>query len=72
MDTYILGITLAGVAILGAAVVPRLLDGRPLSFPAVYVGLGFVVFSLPLGLDPPDPLRDQELTERLTELVVIV
>ncbi len=72
MDTYILGLTIAGIAIMGAAVVPRLLAGRPLSFPAVYVGVGFVVFSLPLGLDPPDPLRDGELTLRLTELVVIV
>lgn len=72
MDVYHLSFALGGIAILGAAVVPRILAGRPLSLPAVYVALGFVVFSLPLGLAAPDPLRDGELTEHLTELVVIV
>lgn len=72
MNTYDLGLTITGIAILGAAVVPRLLVGRPLSFPSVYVGVGFVVFSLPLGLDAPDPLSNGQLAERITELVVIV
>jgi NhaP-type Na+/H+ or K+/H+ antiporter len=72
VDRYLLSVVIVGVAFLGAAVIPRLLVGRPLSLPSIYVALGFVVFSLPLGLEPPDPLRDNELTLHLTEIVVIV
>ena len=72
MDSYEVALTGAGVAILGAAIVPRLLSERPLSFPAVYVALGIGAFALPLGVDDPDPLAQLELTERLCELVVIV
>ncbi len=38
----------------------------------VLLGLGFVAFALPLGLKPPDPLEQGYVTERLTELGVIV
>jgi sodium/hydrogen antiporter len=72
MDTYEVALAGAGIAILGAAIVPRVLSERPLSFPAVYVLLGIGAFSLPLGLDDPDPIRQAELAERLAELVVIV
>lgn len=72
MDTYDVALAGAGIAILGAAIVPRVLSERPLSFPAVYVALGMLVFALPLGLDPPDPIAQTELTERLCELMVIV
>src|SRR5688500_4640998 len=72
MDTYEVALAGAGVAILGAAIVPRVLREQPLSFPAVYVALGMAVFALPLGLDDPDPIAQTELTERLCELVVIV
>ena len=36
------------------------------------LGLGFAAFALPLGLESPDPLEQGKLTERLTELAVIV
>ena len=72
MDTYDLMLLGAGLAMLGAAVVPRLLDDRPLSFPVVYVVLGAAVFALPLGLTPPNPVEHPLITERLSEFVVIV
>ena len=72
MDTYDVALAGAGIAILGAAIVPRLLSERPLSYPAVYVALGMAAFALPLGLDAPDPIRQTDLTERICELVVIV
>jgi sodium/hydrogen antiporter len=65
-------LTLAGLAVLGAAILPRLVANRPLSFPIVYVLLGIVVFGAPLGLTPPDPLEHGYVAERLTELGVIV
>jgi NhaP-type Na+/H+ or K+/H+ antiporter len=72
VDTYDLALTLAGIAILGAAVVPRLLAERPLSFPVVYIAAGVAAFALPLGLPRPDPVADGDTVERLTELVVVI
>jgi NhaP-type Na+/H+ or K+/H+ antiporter len=72
LEAYDVALVIAGLAALGAAVVPRLLHERPLSFPIVYVALGFVAFSLPLGLPDPDPLEHPQVAERVTELTVIV
>jgi NhaP-type Na+/H+ or K+/H+ antiporter len=72
VDPYVLTLAFVGAAILGAAVLPMLLAGRPLSFPIIYVALGMAVFALPLRLPTADPLAEGEVVERLTELVVIV
>ena len=72
VDPYILTLAFVGVAVLGAAVLPMLLSGRPLSFPIVYVVLGMAVFALPLRLPPADPLAEGQLVERMTEFAVIV
>lgn len=72
MELYDIGIALIGVAVLGAVVLPRLLARRAISLPIVYIGFGMLVFSLPLGLPSPDPLEHAVLTERLTELGVIL
>ena len=45
MDPYILTLAFVGAAVLGAAVLPMLLSGRPLSFPIIYVALGMAVFA---------------------------
>ena len=71
-STYEIIFALLGVAFIGAAWLPRVLQGRPLSVPILYVLLGFVLFSLPLGLPDPLPLNNRELTEHFTELLVIV
>ncbi|QLG62790.1 cation:proton antiporter [Halorarum salinum] len=72
MVSYEVGLIVAGVAILAAVVLPRFLSGKPLSIPIIYVAAGFVLFSLPLGVQPPNPIAESEVTERLTELVVII
>ena len=72
MNTYEVVLVAAGVAVLAASVLPRLLANFPLSVPMVYVAFGMVLFALPLGLDPPDPTAQPVLTEHLAELVVIV
>ena len=71
-ETYEIILALLGVAFIGAAWLPRFLQGRPLSFPIIYVGLGALIFSLPLGLPDPEPLSNRQLTERFTELLVII
>ncbi|GAA0917178.1 cation:proton antiporter [Virgisporangium aurantiacum] len=63
---------IAGVAALLAGLLPRLLEGRPLSLPVAFLGLGMLVFALPLDLPVPDPLVHVELTEHLAEVCVIV
>ncbi|MDQ3101153.1 MAG: cation:proton antiporter, partial [Bacteroidota bacterium] len=65
-----LWLILIGVAVLAAATLPRLLAKHPLSVPLVLVCLG--ALSNPLGLEAMDPRVHGELTERLTELTVIV
>jgi NhaP-type Na+/H+ or K+/H+ antiporter len=69
---YETALVIVGVAVLGIVVLPRVLSHRPLSFPIVYVAFGMAVFALPLGLPTPDPIQHGGLTERLTELGVIV
>jgi sodium/hydrogen antiporter len=69
---YFVVLAVLGVAFLAAAVLPGLLRRLPLSMPMIAVALGVVLFSLPLGLDGPRPGADDDVAERLTELVVIV
>lgn len=72
MASYELTLLFIGFAVLGAVVLPRLLSDKPMSFPLLYIGAGFVLFSLPLGATVPDPIEFSSYTERLTELVVII
>lgn len=72
MGAYEIGLVLVAIGLLGTAVLPRLLEHRPLSFPIVYVTLGFVLFSIVPGAPALDPVENSHLTERLTELLVIV
>ncbi len=72
MDPVDLAFLLAGMAALLAGLLPRLLEGRPLSLPIAFLGLGMLVFALPSELPVPDPLRYAGVTEHLTEVCVIV
>ncbi|WP_129113091.1 cation:proton antiporter [Halegenticoccus tardaugens] len=72
LEPYVVGLTVSGIAVLGVTLLPRLVSGRPISLPIFYVGLGVVVFSLPLGLPSPDPLEHGTVAEKLTELGVIL
>lgn len=60
------------VAVLAVIALPRLLHQKPVSFPLPLVGLGAIVFSLPIGLVDPDPVRYGTVVEHLSELVVVV
>ncbi len=72
MDLLDLTYALIGGGALLAGLLPRLLADRPLSMPIVFLGLGAMLFAMPLGLPDPDPLTNPDLAERLTEVCVIV
>ena len=72
LELYTVGIVVVGVVLLGVAVLPRLVADRAISLPIVFVGFGMLVFGLPLGLPPPDPLEQGVVTERLAEFGVII
>ena len=72
MDSYPLLLAVLGLAVLGAAVLPRVIDRIPISLPMIVVAVGMLIFSLPLSLDGPRPGADDDAAERLTEFVVIV
>ena len=72
MNTYELTLGLMGVVLIGATWLPHLLKQRVLSFPIVYVAIGYLLYQLPLPLPDPNPVNLGEETERLTELVVLI
>ncbi|HEY9096457.1 MAG TPA: sodium:proton antiporter, partial [Hydrogenophaga sp.] len=72
MDAYEFALLLVGLALLGAAWVPHLVKRNPLTLPILYVALGALVYTLPLPLVPANPVRFPLITERLTELAVLV
>ena len=63
---------LLALGVLVVTAVPRLVHGRPMSFPIALVALGAAAFALPLGLPTPDPIAYRVGAEHLTEIVVIV
>jgi len=71
-QTYHILLVVMGIAVLAAALLPRLLWKLPLSMPIALLLLGYLAFALPLGLPRPDLSRQGTLVERLTEIVVIV
>ncbi len=61
-----------GVAMLLAALLPRVLGRLPVSMPMVFLGAGIAGFALLPDLPDPDPLRHEELAVHLTEVCVII
>ena len=71
-DPHSLVYTLAGLAALGGALLPRVIGHLPASPPMAFLLLGFGVFALPLGFATVDPIEHAKATEYLTEVGVIV
>ncbi len=72
MSTYIICITIIGIASLAMAWMPSLTNKTKMSYAIIYVLLGALFFSVIPALPDADPLKHQEFTLRMTELVVIV
>ncbi len=71
-DPYVLVLTGAGFLIALVAWLPLALKRLPLSLPIVCIAIGAAIFLLPgVGLSPL-PLRYPDITERVTEFVVII
>lgn len=62
----------AGLAVLVASILPKLLRNAPLSVPMVFLGAGLAAFSLIPSLPDPDPLQYQDFTTHLAEVCVII
>lgn len=71
-DPYEVTLLAAGIVALLAAIVPVWLGSKPVSLPMVLVATGVLGFAVIPALRVPDPASNLELTEKLTELGVIV
>jgi len=71
-DPYILFLLGVGVIVLLVAWLPLALRNLPLSLAILCVGAGIVIFQTGALSFRPNPLRFSTLTEKLTELVVLV
>ena len=72
MNWYIVLLGGLGLLIIAVAWLPTLLRGFPLTLPIACVTLGFILFSIPGTGPDPDLLAHPHLTERLTELTLII
>ena len=72
MDSYLILLTLIGLAALGMAWMPYFTKRTNISYAIVYVIAGGILYSMTDVLPFPNPLQERESTLRLTELVVII
>ncbi|GHE70339.1 cation transporter [Streptomyces longispororuber] len=61
-----------GVGALLAAVLPRVVAGRPLSLPVVFLAGGIGAYLLPLPLPEVDPVEHRVVAEHVTEVCIII
>lgn len=71
MDLPDLVFAVVGVGALLAALLPRVLEGRPFSLPLVFLAFGLLLGALPLPLDA-SPAGHTTFVEHFTEVVVII
>ena len=72
MDDYIIILVVLGAAALGMAWMPAITKKLRISYSVLYVAIGFGLYSFLDVLPAPDPDKENDVTLRLTELVVIV
>jgi sodium/hydrogen antiporter len=72
MSDYIIVLVVLGVGCLGMAWMPALTKKIHISYSIIYVLFGFLLYKFVGGLPEPDPTKEESITMRLTEMVVIV
>jgi sodium/hydrogen antiporter len=72
MDSYLILITIIGIAALGMAWIPFFTKRTNISYSIIYVVAGAILYSIFDVLPFPDPLSQRENVLRLTEMVVII
>jgi sodium/hydrogen antiporter len=70
--SYYAFLLVLGLCVIGAVTLPRHVNRRAVSLPAIQVLAGAVLFGLLPTLPEVDPVRNATVTERLSEAVVIV
>lgn len=70
--SYDIFLLVLGLGVIGAVTLPRHVNRRAVSLPALQVLAGAALFGLVPTLPDADPTRNPIVTERLSELVVIV
>ncbi len=72
LDPVDLAFGLIGLGMFCAAILPRVIDRRPISLPIIFLLIGIVVQLLPLDLVDPDPRVYPNVARHLAEIVVII
>ncbi|GAA4307196.1 sodium:proton antiporter [Nibribacter koreensis] len=72
MDLYLFTFVVIGAAALAMAWLPTLFEKVPLSYSILFIVVGLIIYQLPLGLPDPEPLRENDMVLRLSELCVII
>jgi NhaP-type Na+/H+ or K+/H+ antiporter len=72
LDPVDLAFGLIGLGMFCAAILPRIIDKRPISLPIIFLVIGIVVQMLPLDFVNPDPRVYPNVTKHLAEIVVII
>lgn len=72
MEPYDVFLVVLGAAVLASSVLPRALRRLPLSLPILQLAAGALLYLAIDPLPPPDPFAEGTVTERLSELVVVV
>lgn len=72
-EQYDIGLLLAGLTVLAAAFIPRLIrEKRLITAPLLYLAIGAAIAFLPLFGEKPDLKEEIGWVKRITELVVII
>lgn len=72
MDFNIAVYIILGISIVLMAFLPKALKKKPLSYPIIFMILGFLLFILGNDFPEPNPFTHKKFTVKITELVVIV
>ncbi|WP_207497155.1 cation:proton antiporter [Aridibaculum aurantiacum] len=72
MATYLICITVIGMAALLMAWMPAISQKTKVSYSIVYVVTGMILYMIFTKLPDPDPLLHEDFTVHLTELIVII
>lgn len=72
MDNYVLILTILGLAAFGMGWMPAITKKLKISYSVIYVALGALMYAFINTLPEPNPTKENLITLRLTELVVIV
>ena len=73
MDKYVLLITAVGLAAFGMAWMPAISKRTGISYSIIYVLAGILIYSLfPNAFPDPDPVSNNHVALRLSEMVVII